>query len=495
MHQPAPRSSSRRPCNASAVSSRNRDGTCSVVRRRSPRGNPSTRDPAVDASAARSARSSEPIRSARSTSCPSSGARSLSLRSGSSRGAAGNTPSAIPHTNRWSRSAPSAKPTGPTRIPSPSRPIRSRAAASSSSSVRRNTAIVGAASTESRPASRSSAPSTRSAASCSSTGHGARRRSSPIQRRTSRRAQPALPDHDAGTPAGSRSAASASTNSRKRGNARLFALGPCSVAELRGVGVEEHVPLLEPADDAGTPRALLPRGTRGGMALAVEHRGRGQQREQGVATEAFVGQREEPQEGAAEHGIVERAHRRSVVRDPCQFELLVEQARVGLVARVEDGHPFQRHAAAHRGDDRAHHGADLVVRIGGRHDRRPDRRGDVSCVATFATEQGGTRHDLGVGGGPTRQPDDHHARHELTDGARQSRRRTRESLRKVRDEHAELVDRRPPGLDELGRGGHQVVLGVPVRRELLLHGAVDAHHLARASSAARAASTRRRRDR
>ena len=204
----------RAPDSACTVSSRNRDGTCSVLRRRSPRGKqaPDRRRSQRVPRAARggplpSGRRATPARRA-------SAARSLSLNSGSSPGAAGNTPSANPHTNTRSRSAPSAKPTGPTSTPSPSRPIRSRAAPSSNSSVRRNTGIDGAASTASKPDRRSSAPSTRRAASCSNPGHDSRRRSSPIHRRISWCAHRAFCDHDAGTRAGSRSSASASTNAR-----------------------------------------------------------------------------------------------------------------------------------------------------------------------------------------------------------------------------------------------------------------------------------------
>ncbi len=151
------------------MSSSHRDGTRSLVVRRSPRGRHS-RWRSAAARAARTWRCWRPTRSRRSASSPLVRARSRSGRSESSRTGAGSVPSARPRITTRSRSSPIAYDSGPTRTPSPKRPTRPRSASSSSSRVRRNTSSGASASTASRLARRSRAASIFSAARRSSSG-------------------------------------------------------------------------------------------------------------------------------------------------------------------------------------------------------------------------------------------------------------------------------------------------------------------------------------
>ena len=107
----------RRP--AASVSSRYRDGTCSVLRRRSPRG-----QVARTRACGRGERGQQralgvvdPLRTQASS--PPSAARRRSASNGSSCGTDGNTPSARPHTHTRSSSTPSANATGAASTPSP----------------------------------------------------------------------------------------------------------------------------------------------------------------------------------------------------------------------------------------------------------------------------------------------------------------------------------------------------------------------------------------
>ena len=122
--RPAVRRSSatiRRPPSALAISVTQRDGTCSLLRRRSPRGTHS-RWRAAPASVASSSWCWRSVSSARSRSSPVAAWRSSSGRSESSRTGAGNEPSTRPRRITRSRSSPTPMRTDPTRTPSPMRP-------------------------------------------------------------------------------------------------------------------------------------------------------------------------------------------------------------------------------------------------------------------------------------------------------------------------------------------------------------------------------------
>ena len=214
------------------------------------------------------------------------------------------------------------------------------------------------------------------------------------------------------------------------------------------------------------------------MPLAVEHRRGREQREQRLPPEAVVRQREQPQQRATQHRVVERAHRRAVVRDARELEVLVQELRVRIVARVEHRHPFERHAVAHRVDHAPHDRAHFVVRVRRRHDRGADCRllGDRPDLAA---QRSHARDDVAIRSRVTREAGNHHARADRTDCAQQPRRRQRQPLRQVRHQHAEVSDATAAAFDQVRCCRHQVVLGVPGRRQPRRHRAVQPHDIAR----------------
>ena len=248
-------------------------------------------------------------------------------------------------------------------------------------------------------------------------------------------------DHDFGTRVVSRSPASASTNARSRATSSRSHIRYSSRRDLRGVRVEQQMPLVEPADHTRAARHPLPPRARRGPTLAVEERDRGEQREQRVASEAVVGQGEQPEQRAAEHRVVERAHRNAVVRDPGELELLVHEARVRVLAGEQDGHPLQRHAVPHRVDHAPHDRAHLFVGIGRRDDRRAGRRDDGAIRRDVASERARRGERIGIGARDAGQTEHAHRRCALRNRAQELRRRASEPLREIRHDDAELVDR------------------------------------------------------
>ena len=99
----------------------------------------------------------------------------------------------------------------------------------------------------------------------------------------------------------------------------------------------------------------------------------------------MVGEREETEQAAAQHGIGEGAHRHAVVPDPGEIEVFVQQAGVRLGVAEHDRHALEGHAIAHRVDDAPHDDAHFVVGIGSGPHRSARRRSDVVAAPESIT--------------------------------------------------------------------------------------------------------------
>ena len=142
--------------------------------------------------------------------------------------------------------------------------------------------------------------------------------------------------------------------------------------EDRRVPVEPAPPLFRPAHDLRGAADALPTRARGSTTV-VEHGCAGQQTHHVVTLEVAIGQREQTEEPASEDAVGERAHRGAVVGDPGRGQLLVHESCVRIGCAVEHRHAFEEHAVARRLHHEAYDRTHLVVGIGRRHDagRRP----------------------------------------------------------------------------------------------------------------------------
>ncbi len=109
-------------------------------------------------------------------------------------------------------------------------------------------------------------------------------------------------------------------------------------------------------------------------------------------------------------------HRRAVVRDARELEVLVQQLGIRIVARVEHRHAFERHAVAHRVDHPAHDRAHFVVRVRRGHHGCPDR-GLLLDHSDVAAQQTDARDHIAIGARVTREPRHHHGRPDGSDRA------------------------------------------------------------------------------
>ena len=144
------------------------------------------------------------------------------------------------------------------------------------------------------------------------------------------------------------------------------------VLARRHLAPERMLPLAVPAHDAGAATDLLPARRVRGTPVGLMDRCRREERHDVVTVEVAVGQRQQREQGAAQHALRQRAHCVAVVHDAGGVEVLVHEPCVRVGGAVEHGHVLERDTVAQRVDHGAHDGAHLVVGI--------RRGGDVGAV-------------------------------------------------------------------------------------------------------------------
>ena len=172
---------------------------------------------------------------------------------------------------------------------------------------------------------------------------------------------------------------------------------PSLVGGLRACVVRERLEARPrvAAGDAGGARHAFPGAARSVPALVVDGAA-GDEAEDLGASEVVFGQGEQAQDGAAVRGLDGGPDAAAEEGDVGATEVLVQQPRVGVGARVQDGDAM---ALVDREvvDDAADDGADLVVGVGGVQD--PRGGGDGLVVGVEVVSEGsrdGERAGIGV---------------------------------------------------------------------------------------------------
>jgi hypothetical protein len=235
-----------------------------------------------------------------------------------------------------------------------------------------------------------------------------------------------------------------------------------SILDARDVRVEPGRPVVA-TDDRCAAGDAFPSG--GGDPTAV---GRprwcfGDRAEEVGPWQVVDGEREHTEERATDRPLVDRAIAGAVDGDARGRQVLVEESRVRVGARVEDRDPM-RWRRPQRLDDIAYDAAHFVVGVRGMHDLVGDRR-LWSLVSVEPDPPKRAAYDP-VRSGHAGECGDH--RQVATGGERLGEPclGLGQFLRQVQDQMPGVVSRRCVGIDEFGRAIQQIGAVVPGRAEL-----------------------------
>ncbi len=263
-------------------------------------------------------------------------------------------------------------------------------------------------------------------------------------------------------------------SSRQRGDECSQGVRVAAPAVARAERSQATIP-VGISDHAGLPTDSFPRCGRDELPVAVAERNIGEQVEEAAAAEPAAVDVEEIEEEARDQTLGERHSRSPVPGDVGRAEMMFDEACVRALGGPQHRNAFEWHAGA-RGSDHQPGGlANLLVGIGGRHDRDRASRRATRCGGGRRCQRLEQRAGVGVRGIVAGELCDHAHVDPLAQRPHEAHGEARQFVGEV---HHDVLETVRAGLRHRGRSsGEQVGLVVPVIGERLGDRGADANHV------------------